>query len=102
MLSLIPVEGTPIEYLWDKPIHLVGWAGLYISLQLAFGLKARLAVSAPLLLGYSIVIEVLQAQVGRTFSLLDIVANSCGIVLACIAIVLLKRCLLSRTVKQNS
>lgn len=94
-LSLVSTKGTPIENLWDKPLHVIGWAGLYISLQMAVRLQAPVIIAAPTLLAYSFLIEVIQAQVGRSFSLLDLVANGCGIALACLAIVILRAVLMS-------
>ena len=85
-LSLMAVEGTIAEALWDKPLHLFGWGGLYISLQLAFRLQGPVLIAAVALLAYSLVVEILQASVGRTFSLLDVLANGCGIALACISL----------------
>tara|TARA_B100000809_G_scaffold266793_1_gene331624 strand:+ start:6541 stop:6906 length:366 start_codon:yes stop_codon:yes gene_type:complete len=81
-LSLMTLEGTIAETLWDKPLHLIGWGGLYISLQLALRLQGPVLIAAAALLTYSLVVEILQAWVGRTFSLLDVLANGCGIALA--------------------
>jgi len=85
-LSLITLEGTIVETLWDKPLHLIGWGGLYISLQLAFRLQGPVLTAATALLIYSLGVEILQSWVGRTFSWLDVLANCCGIALACLSL----------------
>jgi hypothetical protein len=85
-LSLMTVEGTIVDNLWDKPLHIIGWGGLYISLQLAFRLQGPVLFTAAALLTYSLIVEILQVWVGRTFSLLDLFANGCGIALACMTL----------------
>lgn len=94
-LSLASLQGSLVANVWDKALHIVGWAGLYGSLQLACLFRAKVAVAAASLLTYSFFIEIGQYFCGRTFSLLDLLANGCGIGVAILAIVITKRLLQS-------
>lgn len=91
-LSLTPSQGVVSINAWDKALHFIGWAGLYGSLQLASLFRANIFAAATLLLLYSFLIEVAQSYTGRTFSLLDLLANGVGIAAAVLAIVIAKRC----------
>jgi len=89
-LSLLPVQNTPLANVWDKALHFVAWCSLYISLQFAFQLRAPAVFSMLALLSYSFLIEIVQSQVGRSFSLLDLLANGIGISIGFLTILLIK------------
>lgn len=91
-LSLTTSSGVVSVNAWDKALHFIGWAGLYGSLQLACLFRANIFAAAASLLLYSFVIEIAQSYTGRTFSLLDLLANGVGIAAAVLAIVIAKRC----------
>jgi VanZ family protein len=91
-LSLSTSSGVVSVNIWDKALHFIGWAGLYGSLQLASLFRANIFAAAASLLLYSFVIEIAQSYMGRTFSLLDLLANGVGIAAAVLAIVIAKRC----------
>lgn len=93
-LSLTSSQGVISVNTWDKALHFIGWAGLYGSLQLAFLFRASSLRAASSLLFYSFVIEIAQFYTGRTFSLLDLLANGVGIATATLAILLAKKFLL--------
>lgn len=90
-LSLTSLSGVVSINAWDKALHFIGWGGLYGSLQLASLFRADIFRAASLLLLYSFMIEVAQLYTGRTFSLLDLLANGVGIAVAVLAIVIVKR-----------
>ncbi len=88
-LSLTPKPGAIFEGSPDKLLHLVGWVGLTLSLQLAhysepLWSQKRLQHRLFSLFVYSLLIEVGQYfSPGRFFSLADMLANAAGISLAC-------------------
>lgn len=70
-----------IENLWDKANHFVAFMTLYILLSLAYKFLKTI-YKIVLLLLYGIQIEIVQSFIpGRFFSLLDVVADSIGIVI---------------------
>ncbi|ROS05062.1 VanZ like protein [Sinobacterium caligoides] len=90
--SLVPQPAQVFENSWDKALHFTAWFGVSVAAYLAYGyhsrgLKVILAVFA-----YAVLVECGQLWVpGRFFSLLDMLANGLGCLLAVLAIVLLER-----------
>ena len=82
-LSVTPQPGEVLEVFWDKPLHTLGWLALCLSLRLALPFHHSIHPAAAWLFAYSILIEVIQHFVpSRQFSVLDILANGAGILLA--------------------
>lgn len=81
-LSLTPVQHPVITTLWDKLNHFLGYFLLYATLDLGFATAEKLAAKVLLVLGYSLLLEIIQHFVpNRDFSLLDMLANGLGILL---------------------
>ena len=70
-----------VESIWDKANHFIAFFTLYILLSLAykyFNTKTKIL----LLLAFGLQIEIVQSFIdGRYFSLLDVVADSIGMVI---------------------
>jgi VanZ family protein len=79
--SLMPGNLIPIPYRWDKINHLGGYLGLMLWFCGMYPRSKYPMVAAGLLL-LGISLEVLQRWGGhRTFELLDIAANSMGLII---------------------
>lgn len=79
-----------IESIWDKANHFSAFFVLYILLSFGFRSLSTL-VKIALLLGFGLQIEIVQSFIdGRFFSLLDVVADSVGILIGIIILPLLR------------
>ncbi|WP_371378326.1 VanZ family protein [Thalassotalea aquiviva] len=84
-LALMPLEGTIVIKVWDKLNHLVAFSVLAALLYLSNWLRGWRYFT--LLLGYGVLIEVMQSFTPhRFFSIADIAADLVGIALGFIAI----------------
>jgi VanZ family protein len=96
-MSLTPAPPSAVLTVSDKLLHAVGYLALYLSCTLAYPLAAHLLPRLCSLLGYSILIEILQHFIpNRGFSLLDILANAVGLLLGVGVAQIFKRCLPAR------
>ncbi len=81
-LSLTPAPPQAMLSVSDKLLHAIGYLALYLSASLAYPLPGYTRRKLLSLLGYSILIEILQHFIPhRGFSLLDILANAVGLLL---------------------
>lgn len=81
-LSLIPQPPKAFSLASDKFWHLLAYLVLYLSSQIAYHRHARQLTRFALLLGFSLLIEIIQYFVpNRQFSLLDLAANATGLLL---------------------
>lgn len=79
-LALTPAQIKLIENSWDKANHFIAFAALYVTLHFGFS-GLNLGAKVAILLAYGVQIEIAQSFVpNRYFSLLDVVADSIGIV----------------------
>ena len=79
-LALTPAQIKLIENSWDKAHHFIAFAALYVTLHFGFS-GLNLGAKVAILLAYGVQIEIAQSFVpNRYFSLLDVVADSIGIV----------------------
>jgi VanZ family protein len=84
-LSLMPQPPRVFELASDKLWHALAYLILYVTSYFAYH-HARHTTRFVMLLGFSLVIEVLQHFVpNREFSLLDVVANTVGLLLGMLA-----------------
>jgi len=80
-----------VESVWDKANHFIAFFTLYILLSLAYK-KLSLNTKAGLLVLFGIQIEFVQSFIPqRYFSLLDVVADSIGILIGIVAYKLYKK-----------
>jgi VanZ family protein len=77
--ELTPSLPLALDHIWDKAEHFIAYFGLAAMATFALGLgrKLVLAIFGVLLLGA--VLEVVQRYIGRDASLLDMVANTLGV-----------------------
>ncbi len=76
----IPIVGS----IWDKANHFIAFFTLYILLSMGFK-SLTIRAKSVLLLSFGMQIEIVQSFIdGRYFSLLDVVADSIGIILGII------------------
>ncbi len=74
-----------VESMWDKANHFIAFFTLFILLTLAYSSLNTLAKFL-LLLAFGMQIEIVQSFIdGREFSLLDVVADSIGIIIGIFA-----------------
>lgn len=86
LLFLTPVSGLPPIDLWDKAVHTTVFVVLMVLLILAHAKQLSVLPLALLLTLYGVLIEFGQLFVpGRSFSLLDIVANTLGVIIILVA-----------------
>jgi len=91
-LSLMPQEFLPSGInLWDKLSHSIAFTALALSAALGWPEKSFVrSILTPLLI-FGVMIEVIQYFVpGRELSLLDMLADAVGIMIAWIGILLLR------------
>ena len=80
-LATTTIKIESVEGMWDKSNHFIAFFTLYILLSLAF-LNLNIVKKFLWLIFFAVQIEVVQSFIdGRFFSLLDIVADSIGIIL---------------------
>lgn len=90
-LSLTSRPPGALEVFSDKILHSVGYFLLMMSCNLAYCPYRKLPGKILLLLGFSIIIEVIQHFIPtRQFSWLDIIANLTGLTWGLLVIVYLK------------
>ena len=81
-LSLTPLDHPVSPISWDKANHFAGYFLLYATLDLGYLTSKKLLAKLALVLGYSVLIEIIQYFIpSRQFSLFDILANFLGILL---------------------
>lgn len=79
VLSLLSVEDLPESSFTDKQAHLIAYASAALAGFMLLPPTLRLAL---FIIGWGIAIELIQWQLpSRAFELLDIVANSLGVLL---------------------
>ena len=77
--TTIPIE--VVESMWDKANHFTAFFVLYMLLSFAYK-TLTLVQKSLLLLAFGLQIEIVQSFIdGRYFSLMDVVADSIGIVI---------------------
>jgi len=87
MLSLMPQPPEAFDLASDKLWHALAYLVLYLSCRCAYRQRLGHASCFALLLGFSLLIEVLQHFVpNREFSLLDMLANAAGLGLGIIMV----------------
>ena len=80
-LATTTIHIEVVEGMWDKSNHFSAFFVLYILLSYAF-LKLSFLQKALLLVAFGLQIEVVQSFIdGRFFSMLDVVADSIGILI---------------------
>ena len=90
-LATTTIHIEAIESIWDKANHFSAFFVLYILLSYAY-LKLSTLQKSILLLGFGLQIEIVQSFIdGRFFSLLDVVADSIGILIGIVVYVGLQR-----------
>lgn len=81
-LYLVPEPGGVFDFFWDKLLHVLSWLVLCLSLRLAFPFQ-KFIWPVLWLFVYSILVEAVQYFMPpRQFSMLDVLANGVGILLA--------------------
>lgn len=82
-LVVAPQEELPPVKLWDKAAHTLAFAALMLLCAVAYRQRFSLAIIAMMLFIFGVGIEIVQYMLPyREFSLLDMLANSLGILLA--------------------
>jgi len=90
-LATTTIHIEVVESVWDKANHFIAFFTLYILLTLAYK-KLSLKVKVGLLILFGIQIEFVQSFIpGRYFSLLDVVADSIGILIGIVGYKLYKK-----------
>ena len=90
-LMLLPADELPIIQLWDKAEHAITFFVLMLLAWLGYRKKIGIYWLMALLVGYGTAIECIQFfNSSRSFSVLDIVADTVGILIALFLIKLLK------------
>ena len=91
-LMLLPADELPIIQLWDKAEHAITFFVLMLLAWLGYRKKIGIYWLMALLVGYGTAIECIQFfNPSRSFSVLDIVADTVGILIALFLIRLLKQ-----------
>ncbi len=82
-LVVAPQEELPPVRLWDKAAHTLAFAALMLLCAVAYRQRFSLARIASMLFIFGVGIEIVQYLIPyREFSLLDMLANSLGILVA--------------------
>jgi len=90
-LATTTIHIEVVESLWDKANHFSAFFVLYILLSYAY-IKLSTIQKSLLLLAFGMQIEIVQSFIdGRFFSLLDVVADSVGILIGVVIYVGLQR-----------
>lgn len=80
-LATTTIKIEVVESFWDKGNHFVAFCVLYVLLSLAYK-NLHILPKVLLLLAFGLQIEIVQYFIeGRYFSLLDVLADSVGIVI---------------------
>jgi VanZ family protein len=90
-LATTTITIKPLENSWDKANHFIAFFVLYINLYFShFNIKPKYIIC--LLIAFAVQIEIVQAFIpNRYFSLLDIVADSIGILIGIILVKLINK-----------
>jgi len=90
-LATTTIHIEAVESIWDKANHFIAFFTLYILLTLAYK-KLSLKAKVGLLILFGMQIEFVQSFIpARYFSLLDVVADSIGILIGVVAYKLYKK-----------
>jgi len=90
-LATTTIKIEVVSGIWDKANHFTAFFVLYILLSFAYS-NLTIVQKFLLLIAYGLQIEIVQSFIdGRYFSLLDVVADSIGILLGIVFVVLLKK-----------
>jgi VanZ family protein len=82
-LVVMPQESLPSVKLWDKAAHTLAFLGLMLLCGIAYRQQLKLSTLVLLLFAFGVAIEIVQYLLPhRQFSLLDMAANSLGILAA--------------------
>lgn len=88
-LALTPNSPKIIVNIWDKFNHFFAFSVLFILLKFGF-INLKYSISALILLAFGIQVEIAQNFIpNREFSILDIVADFCGIICGIITVKLI-------------
>lgn len=88
--SLTPGDSLPPLRGSDKLLHLLGHGGL--AFLGGFAYAGRMRIVMPALVGFGVLLEVLQQLVpNRAFDWYDMVANIAGVLLATVLVLLVRR-----------
>ena len=80
-----------VESIWDKANHFTAFFVLYVLLSFAYK-NLNILVKSLLLVAFGLQIEIVQSFIdGRFFSLLDVVADSIGILIGIVLFVILSK-----------
>lgn len=91
MLSLFPSESVELS-INDKIGHFLAYTVLTLNVELLTKTKKQLIWLIPLILFYGIMIEFIQGGIpGRVPSLLDVLANSTGVLIGTILFFVIRR-----------
>lgn len=102
-LALAPITETPISTGWDKLNHAAAFFCLLLLMSLGFPYRPSFWLKVVLLFGYGAAIEVAQSFIPpREPSLLDLVANTCGLALYVVVRPLVERCILMFQINASS
>ncbi len=81
--SLLPnIGGSPVFALGDKILHLLGYGIFAVLGWLIVNSQAKFSMIALSIFIYGLLIEIAQIYTGRSFSVLDLIANGAGILIA--------------------
>jgi len=90
-LATTTIHIEVIESIWDKANHFIAFFTLYFLLSLAYK-KLSIKAKVGLLVLFGMQIEFVQSFIpGRDFSLLDVVADSIGILIGVVGYKLYKK-----------
>ncbi len=91
-LMVLPTPDLPAINLWDKGWHAMTFAALMLLAWLGYRDRHSPLQLASLLLAYGVGIECIQFFIpSRSFSILDMLADSTGIFPVCVAVMKLGR-----------
>jgi VanZ family protein len=96
VVSLYPFKTKETKQFWehsDKAVHFVLYFVLSVLVISSLHNKSRYAITLIISVLFGIIIEALQEfmQLGRTFSMLDILANAVGVCIGLTSYYLLKK-----------
>lgn len=92
LLMLLPANDLPTVNLWDKAEHAITFAALMLLAWTAFQHRYSQKILAFSLIAYGIAIECIQYFIpSRSFSVLDMVADSTGVFFILLLILVIKK-----------
>ena len=90
-LATTTIHIEVVESMWDKANHFIAFFVLYILLSFAFKNLGTL-IKSIILVAFGLQIEIVQSFIdGRFFSLLDVVADSIGILIGIVSLKLIQK-----------